>query len=142
VGYVPFCSDNPGDTYKKIIDWPNYLFLPEDVYISQEAENLIRGQVFHHRIYQRNLTIFTPRMMTWADKRLTVNQIKSHPFFYGTDWSALRDSEPPFVPHLMSITDTSYFPTDDNGDVPDRLEKGLAFLGYILTFPFLVVGRN
>ena len=42
VGYAPFCSDHPGDTYKKIIDWPNYLYLPEEVYISREAEDLIR----------------------------------------------------------------------------------------------------
>lgn len=42
VGYAPFCSENPGDTYKKIIDWPNYLYFPEEVHISQEAEHLIR----------------------------------------------------------------------------------------------------
>lgn len=76
-------------------------------------------------------------MMTWSESRLTVNQIKTHPFFYGADWSALRLIEPPFVPHLQSITDTSYFPTDDFGNVPDQLEqsegigaeKDLAFLG-------------
>jgi serine/threonine protein kinase len=45
VGYAPFCSENPGDTYKKIIDWPNYLFFPEEVYISPDAENLIRRLV-------------------------------------------------------------------------------------------------
>ena len=79
-------------------------------------------------------------MMTWADKRLTVNQIKSHPFFYGADWNSLRHIEPPFVPHLQSITDTSYFPTDDLGNMPDQLErvegvgaeKDLAFLGYVI----------
>ena len=42
VGYAPFCSDNPGDTYTKIIDWPNYLCFPEEVYISLEGEHLIR----------------------------------------------------------------------------------------------------
>ena len=76
-------------------------------------------------------------MMTWAENRLTVNQIKSHPFFYGADWSSLRQIEPPFVPHLKSITDTSYFPTDDFGNIPDQMdqvegvsaEKDLAFLG-------------
>ncbi|KAL0064365.1 Serine/threonine-protein kinase [Marasmius tenuissimus] len=120
VGYAPFCSDNPGDTYKKIIDWPNYLYFPEEVYISREGEDLIRS------------------MMTWAESRLTVNQIKSHPFFYGADWATLRQIEPPFVPHLKSITDTSYFPTDDFGNIPDQMdqvegvsaEKDLAFLGF------------
>ncbi|KAL0575969.1 Serine/threonine-protein kinase [Marasmius crinis-equi] len=120
VGYAPFCSDNPGDTYKKIIDWPNYLFFPEEVYISREGEDLIRS------------------LMTWAESRLTVNQIKSHPFFFGADWSTLRHIEPPFVPHLKSMTDTSYFPTDDFGNIPDQMdqvegisaEKDLAFLGF------------
>ncbi|KAF9530422.1 kinase-like domain-containing protein [Crepidotus variabilis] len=120
VGYAPFCSDNPGDTYKKIIDWPNYLYFPEEVYISREAEDLIRS------------------MMAWADHRLNVNQIKSHPFFMGADWNALRQIDPPFVPHLLSSTDTSYFPTDDLGHMPDQLdkvegvgaEKDLAFLGF------------
>jgi protein-serine/threonine kinase len=80
-------------------------------------------------------------MMTWAHLRLTVNQIKAHPFFYGADWNALRHFEPPFVPHLQSITDTSYFPTEDLQDTPDQLElvegvgaeKDLAFLGWVLT---------
>ncbi|KAF8645539.1 hypothetical protein AX16_007750 [Volvariella volvacea WC 439] len=120
VGYAPFCSDNPADTYKKIIDWPNYLYFPEEVYISREGEDLIRS------------------MMTWADKRLNVHQIKSHPFFYGADWNTIRQIEPPFVPRLESMTDTSYFPTDDLNNTPDQLprvegvgaEKDLAFLGF------------
>jgi len=120
VGYAPFCSDNPGDTYKKIIDWPRYLIFPEEVYISPEGLDLISG------------------MMNWADKRLTVEKIKNHPWFYGADWNSLRYIEPPFVPHLKSITDTSYFPTDDLGNVSNQLdqvesvgaEKDLAFLGF------------
>lgn len=42
VGYAPFCSENPADTYKKIIEWPNYLIFPEDVHISREGEGLLR----------------------------------------------------------------------------------------------------
>lgn len=45
VGYAPFCSDNPGDTYKKIIDWPRYLFFPDEVFVTKEGEDLIRGCV-------------------------------------------------------------------------------------------------
>jgi len=80
-------------------------------------------------------------MMTWAESRLNVNQIKSHSFFYGVDWNSLRHIEPPFVPHLQSITDTSYFPTDEFGNVPNQLdqvesvgaEKDLAFLLQVFT---------
>ncbi|KAF9038430.1 AGC/NDR protein kinase [Panaeolus papilionaceus] len=120
VGYAPFCSDNPGDTYRKIMEWPKYLYFPDEVYISQEGEDLIR------------------KMMTWADQRLNVHQIKNHPFFFGAEWNSLRHIEPPFVPRLQSTTDTSYFPTDDLGNMPDQLEavegvgaeKDLAFLGF------------
>jgi len=120
VGFAPFCSENPSDTYQKIIDWPSYFFFPEDVHISPEGEDLIRG------------------MMDWAEGRLTVNEIKSHPFFYGVDWNFLRHIIPPWVPKLQSITDTSHFPTDELGDVSNYLEraesmtaeKDLAFLGF------------
>ncbi|EGN96778.1 hypothetical protein SERLA73DRAFT_184939 [Serpula lacrymans var. lacrymans S7.3] len=104
VGYAPFCSENPSDTYKKIIDWPNYLYFPEEVHLSQEGEHLIRS------------------MMTWANSRLTVDQVKAHPFFFGADWNSLRYIAPPFVPALSSITDTSYFPTEELSNTPEQLE--------------------
>lgn len=78
-------------------------------------------------------------MMTWSESRLTVEGVKSHPFFYGADWESLRYIAPPFVPALQSITDTTYFPTDDLGNLPDQLEtleslgseKDLAFIGCV-----------
>ncbi|KAK2463518.1 hypothetical protein APHAL10511_004269 [Amanita phalloides] len=130
VGYAPFCSEDPSDTYKKIIDWPKYLYFPEEVYISRESEDLIRG------------------MMDWAENRINANQIKNHPFFYGADWSTIRQIEPPFVPRLQSITDTSYFPTEELGNISNHLEKAepmtaekdLAFLGF--TFKKFTGGPN
>ncbi|KIR28157.1 AGC/NDR/NDR protein kinase [Cryptococcus deuterogattii R265] len=121
VGYPPFCSENAHDVYKKIIDWRSYLFFPDDVHLSREAEDLIR------------------RMLCEADRRYTVEQLKAHPFFYGVDWATIREIDAPFVPHLRSITDTSYFPTDELDQVPDipvgaeagsDAKKDLAFLGY------------
>lgn len=47
------------------------------------------------------------------------DEIKAHPFFAGVDWNTLRDIEAPFKPQLQSITDTSYFPTDELENVPD-----------------------
>ena len=56
------------------------------------------------------------------------------------DWDAIRDIDAPFVPHLRSITDTSYFPTEDLENVPEHPvgadtsgTKDLAFLGYAST---------
>ncbi|KAK8854506.1 hypothetical protein IAR55_003245 [Kwoniella newhampshirensis] len=121
VGYPPFCSENAHDVYRKIIDWRNHLFFPDDVHLSREAEDLVR------------------RMLCESEKRLNVEQLKAHPFFYGVDWSTIRDIDAPFVPHLRSITDTSYFPTDELDQVPEvpsgadtsgDAKKDLAFLGY------------
>lgn len=96
------------------------------------------GQKYRPVPFYIILTHLSPlSMMSWAESRLTVNQIKTHPFFYGADWNALRHINPPFVPRLQSITDTTYFPTEDLEDTPDQLaqvegvgaEKDLAFLG-------------
>ncbi|GAA5893101.1 hypothetical protein JCM5296_003073 [Sporobolomyces johnsonii] len=123
VGYPPFCSENAHDTYRKIIDWKNQLYFPDDVRLSREAEDMIR------------------RMITSHDLRLgrnSADEIKAHPFFAGVDWSTIRNIESPFIPQLRSLTDTSYFPTEDLGDVPEQPvgsegtsgSKDLAFLGY------------
>ncbi|KAG8937116.1 Serine/threonine-protein kinase [Tulasnella sp. 419] len=120
VGYPPFCSESTHETYKKIIDWPTHLQFPDDVHLSRESEDLVR------------------KLITSQDKRLNVEQIKKHPFFYGVDWSSIREIDAPFVPHLRSVTDTSYFPTDELATVPDQpagadtsgANKDLAFLGY------------
>lgn len=42
VGYPPFCSENTHETYKKIIDWKNHLYFPDDVHLSREAEDMVR----------------------------------------------------------------------------------------------------
>ncbi|PLW45858.1 hypothetical protein PCANC_10105 [Puccinia coronata f. sp. avenae] len=123
VGYPPFCSPSAHETYRKIIDWRHELYFPDDVHLSRESEDLIR------------------RLITSADHRLgkkSADEIKHHVFFSGVDWTTIRDIEAPFVPHLKSVTDTSYFPTEDLNDVPtepvgadtDSSSKDLAFLGY------------
>ncbi|KAF8351434.1 kinase-like domain-containing protein [Amanita rubescens] len=119
VGYPPFCSETTLETYQKIMRWPQYLVFPEDVHISFEAEDLIR------------------RLITPADRRLVVEQIKMHDFFYGVDWDSIRQIEAPFIPQLHSVTDTSYFPTEDLDQGPEETpaessvaSKDLPFLGY------------
>lgn len=43
VGWPPFCAEDPHDTYRKIVDWPNTLYFPEDIPLGREAESLIRA---------------------------------------------------------------------------------------------------
>ncbi|KAI8996883.1 kinase-like domain-containing protein [Pilobolus umbonatus] len=124
-GYPPFCSDNPHDTYLKIIHWQDSFQFPDDQPISPEAEDLIR------------------RLICSAEHRLTMDEIKQHPFFYGFDWLSVRlSNQSPHVPHLKSITDTSYFPIDELDSIPEHItlpsnendlythKKDLAFVGY------------
>lgn len=66
VGYPPFCSENPHETYKKILAWRDFLYFPDDIRLSKEAEDLIR------------------RLLCAPEDRLgrqSAEQIKSHPFF-------------------------------------------------------------
>lgn len=108
VGYPPFCSENAHETYRKIINWRDHLYFPEDVHLSPDAENLIR------------------RLICSPEVRLgrnSVREIMSHPYFRGVDWANIRKMESPFIPVLHSITDTSYFPTEDLEKVPDHPEQ-------------------
>nr|AFD36231.1 protein kinase C2 [Acanthamoeba castellanii] len=85
-GYPPFCSDTPSDTYRKIMNWEDTLQFPEEVDLSDEAQDLIIN------------------LCCEQSKRLKVEQIKQHPFFDGVDWDALRSLHA--VPHSFpgSIT--------------------------------------
>jgi protein-serine/threonine kinase len=130
VGYPPFCSDTPQETYRKVISWKNWLSFPEEVHLSWEAEDFIK------------------RLLCDASNRLGrngSNEIKNHPFFRGVEFENIRNTKPPFIPELKSITDTSYFPTDElehisssiGQDEPsnellsaNNLYKDLAFVGF------------
>ncbi|EWC48446.1 serine kinase CBK1 [Drechslerella stenobrocha 248] len=135
IGWPPFCAEEAHETYRKIVNWQESLYFPEEIHLSHEAEDLIRS------------------LITSADKRLGRNgaeEIKAHPFFAGVDWNSLRNIDAPFKPQLKSMTDTTYFPTDDLENVPDAPavaamraaqqqglqppgpgeETGLPFIGY------------
>lgn len=127
VGWPPFCSETPQETYRKILNWKETLSFPDDIHLSPESEDLIR------------------RLLTSQENRLGrggADEIKQHPFFRGVDWSQIREYSAPFVPRLKSIMDTSYFPTEDLQQVPDpprdsksknkpkNAREDLPFIGY------------
>jgi protein-serine/threonine kinase len=65
------------------------------------------------------------RLICNPEQRLGRNgasEIKAHPFFYGVNWDKIRSQPSPHVPQLRSITDTSYFPTEDLEAVPDAVD--------------------
>ena len=123
VGYPPFCSESPHATYRKISNWRDHLFIPQDVHLSRESQDLIS------------------RLICKVSDRLDIGRIKTHPFFRGIDFNNLRKCSAPFVPKLTSITDTSYFPIEELSQVPETVPmdiyeaetgnaKDLAFIGY------------
>lgn len=42
VGWPPFCAEDSHDTYRKIVNWRQTLYFPDDITLGIEAENLIR----------------------------------------------------------------------------------------------------
>ncbi|KAI6381011.1 Cobalt uptake protein cot1 [Pyricularia grisea] len=98
IGWAPFCSEDATDAYRKIVNWRDFLYFPEDFQLSYNAENLIRS------------------LMCEAENRLGrigAEEIKAHPFFTGVDFTSLRRIRAPFEPHLSSETDTAYFPSEE-----------------------------
>jgi len=123
VGYPPFFSENPSDTCQKIIQWKKHFSIPIESNLSLEADNLIR------------------KLVCPAESRLGINgadEIKSHPFFKGFDWSNVGKMKAPFLPNLQNDCDVKYFdtfpeqdpfyPTDKKNKKKGR--KDVAFMDY------------
>ena len=94
VGYAPFCSEETKDVCYRVMNWKQYLKIPDDVVISKEAEDLIF------------------KMINNSNERLGKNgveEIKAHPFFKNVDWENIRNSKAPFIPELENDYDTKYF---------------------------------
>lgn len=105
IGWPPFCSETPHETYRKIMNWRETLQIPQDVHLLPEAEDLIR------------------RLLLSSEDRIGrfegAIELKRHPFFRGVDWNTIRHVDAPFIPKLRLMTDTRFFPTDDLENVPD-----------------------
>ncbi|KAK8084495.1 AGC NDR NDR kinase [Apiospora hydei] len=132
VGWPPFCAEDSHDTYRKIVNWRQSLYFPDDITLGAEAEHLIRSLVCN------------------TEARLGrhgAQDIKAPPFFRGVEFESLRRIRAPFEPRLTSSIDTTYFPTDeidqtDNATVlkaqalaagkpvEETPEMSLPFIGY------------
>jgi protein-serine/threonine kinase len=130
VGYPPFCSETPAETYRKVMNWREALVFPSDVQISPEAKDLIR------------------RLLCSVNDRATAEDIKRHPFFKGINWNTIQDAKAPYIPRIDSPTDTRNFDEFDDdeesgndgagkGDAPKRKRvwrpfdsNNIHFIGY------------
>ncbi|XP_065940821.1 serine/threonine-protein kinase 38-like isoform X2 [Magallana gigas] len=94
IGYPPFCSENPQETYRKVMNWRETLVFPPEMPISNEARDLIQ------------------RFCCDSDHRIGASnpdEIKSHVFFKGVDWKHIRDRPAAITVEVKSIDDTSNF---------------------------------
>lgn len=94
VGYPPFYSDDPMSTCRKIVNWRTHLKFPEEAKLSPEAKDLIS------------------KLLCNVIQRLGSNgadEIKEHPWFYGTDWDRIYQMEAAFIPEVNDDLDTQNF---------------------------------
>ncbi|XP_050521791.1 serine/threonine-protein kinase tricornered isoform X1 [Daktulosphaira vitifoliae] len=103
IGYPPFCSENPQETYRKVMNWRETLSFPAEVPISEEARDAIT------------------RFCCDSDRRLGnsgrgIDELRSTiAFFRGVDWEHIRERPAAIPVQVKSIDDTSNF--DDFPDV-------------------------
>jgi serine/threonine kinase 38 len=131
VGYPPFYAEDPMATCRKIVKWKQTLQFPAEAKLSKDAEDLIR------------------KLICEANKRLTFEGIKTHPFFKDTDWENLRTVKAPIVPTVKDDVDTQNFDKFSHDDAapdttpaPDATggahkpgENSDAFVGYTFKRP-------
>ena len=93
IGYPPFCSESPQETYKKIMSWKDTLVFPPEVPISEAAKETIQ------------------KLCCDADNRAqSLEEIRSLKFFqHGVDWNHIRERPAAIQFDIKSIDDTTNF---------------------------------
>lgn len=125
IGYPPFCSENPQETYRKVMNWRETLVFPPEMPISNEARDLIQ------------------RFCCDPEHRIGATgpeEIKAHPFFRGVDWEHIRERPAVIIVDVKGIDDTSNFddfpevdlklPTPPKDDQKDSKYKDWVFINY------------
>ncbi|VDD91119.1 unnamed protein product [Enterobius vermicularis] len=103
IGYPPFCSETPQETYRKVINWQQTLIFPPEMAISVDAKMTIK------------------KFCSEAEHRLGhnggIDEIKACPFFKGVDWISIRKMPAPIRIEVKSIDDTSNFDEFPDADM-------------------------
>merc|ERR1719419_540408 len=92
IGYPPFCSETPQETYNKIMKWRDTLEFPPEVPISKNAKRTIR------------------RLCDGAERRIqNLSDIAKMGFFLSVDWDNIRERPAAIPVTVKSIDDTDNF---------------------------------
>jgi len=107
IGFPPFCSETPQETYKKVMHWRESLVFPPEVPISEQSKETIR------------------RFCCETDKRVrNVEDIKKLKFMQGVDWEHIRERPAAIPVEVKSIDDTTNF--DEFPDVDLEIPTTIA----------------
>lgn len=95
-GYPPFAGATVDETWQNLRRWEKVLRKPkfEDSY---------------YFLSPRTWDLITRLVNAKAKRFRNIEEIYKHPYFAEVDFSTLRQSAAPFVPHLVDETDTGYF---------------------------------
>ena len=105
IGYPPFCSETPQETYTKIMNWRESLEFPPEVPISRAARKTIK------------------RFCDAASSRIAgLSDVKKLPWLATVDWEHIRDRPAAFPVNVTAIDDTKNF--DEFPDVELDFTKG------------------
>ncbi|XP_017490378.1 PREDICTED: serine/threonine-protein kinase tricorner-like, partial [Rhagoletis zephyria] len=110
IGYPPFCSEAPQETYRKVMNWRETLVFPPEIPISSESRDLV-------------LHFCTEELKRIGSHR-GLEEIKEHAFFKGVDWEHIRERPAAIPVEVKSIDDTSNF--DDFPDVELKIPSASA----------------
>jgi len=102
IGYPPFCSENPQETYRKVMNWRETLVFPPEMPIANEARDLVTSFCCDHEVRLGSRSI---------------NEIKQHVFFRCVDWNHIRDRPAAIPVDVKSIDDTSNFDEFPDADL-------------------------
>ena len=92
IGYPPFCSETPQETYAKIMGWQKSLEFPAEVPVSRAARKTIK------------------RFCDGANTRIaSLAEVKKLPWFSAVDWDHIRERPAAFPVNVNAIDDTKNF---------------------------------
>lgn len=119
VGWPPFCAEETHDTYRKIVNWKDCLYFPDEIALSQTSESMIRAYVLMSCFQQFNPTntsadfSATPNTASAAKAAPTTgpnksNRTRSSAASSGNNYAtSVRPSSPNLLPTSMCHTSRS-----------------------------------
>jgi len=101
VGYPPFCSETPQETYSKIINWKESLDFPPEIPVSDRSKETIS------------------RFCSPASKRVqSLESVQVLTFFQNLDWDHIRERPAVVQVNVQAFDDTSNFDEFPQEDLP------------------------